>query len=283
MSSEAQGYVYKTSHHRGATFNVQLAIADTVNDAHGNRFWLTVPTLAAKARVNLSSARRALIALVADGSLVLVEPATKRAPAVYEMPIDWAHAKQVWPPVHGAPRGSTMPPLVPSTDGTTPPQRVHHATSEVAPCHPIPIETQENPKEREQVKHSATGRTRRRPEAELLTPDRLAFAMECGLSRKEATTEWATMGDHEFQSPRADWSATWRNWVRRWKPTTPPLPYRPSFAPRANLSPDRPRPEVPGPAETRERLRRQKEEAGPISGDRPPLSALLAGIGRPMV
>lgn len=69
MSLEAGGWVYRHSPYTGSTFAVHLAIADSVNDQHGFRLWMSVATLAAKARVERRTAGRCLAQLVADGYL----------------------------------------------------------------------------------------------------------------------------------------------------------------------------------------------------------------------
>jgi hypothetical protein len=56
--------------------------------------------------------------------------------------------------------------------------------------------------------------TRRCPEEFTLTPERLAFAAKEGLPEPEAKQAFAKMRDHEFRTPRVDWEAVWRNWVR---------------------------------------------------------------------
>jgi hypothetical protein len=73
MSAEATGWVWRHAPYRGATLLVALAVADVVNDVHGNEFWMAVPRLAEKSRVSLSSAKEALARLVADGILEVVE------------------------------------------------------------------------------------------------------------------------------------------------------------------------------------------------------------------
>jgi len=67
-------------------------------------------------------------------------------------------------------------------------------------------------------------RERRRPVDLPLSPEGLAFAMKCGLTESQALTEWAAMGDHEYATPKSDWEAAWRQWVRRaadWRPSAP--------------------------------------------------------------
>ena len=53
-------------------------------------------------------------------------------------------------------------------------------------------------------------------------PD-IQFALDHGLTKKEALTEVDRMRDWSISAPgqkgvRADWPATWRNWIRRWSP-----------------------------------------------------------------
>src|SRR5262245_40342416 len=69
MSAEAVGYVYRHSPYTGTKFAIHLAIADSVNDQHDHRLWMSVGTLAAKARTERRTVGRALSALVEDGFL----------------------------------------------------------------------------------------------------------------------------------------------------------------------------------------------------------------------
>lgn len=69
MSAEAVGWVYRHSPYSGSTLLVHLAIADSVNDQHSNEFWMTLPKLGVKARVNRGTAKRAVDQLVSDGFL----------------------------------------------------------------------------------------------------------------------------------------------------------------------------------------------------------------------
>lgn len=75
MSGDALGFVVRHSPYKGATFTVHLCIADSMSDLHGNRFWMSTSTLAAKARVSRRSASEAIAELVNDGFLsVLTSP-----------------------------------------------------------------------------------------------------------------------------------------------------------------------------------------------------------------
>ncbi len=69
---------------------MHLAIADVVNDAHGNEFWMSIGSLAGKARVSRSSAWAALQTMTEDGFLVMLESGeAKRKPSRYRfVPVD---------------------------------------------------------------------------------------------------------------------------------------------------------------------------------------------------
>ena len=84
MSGEAVGYVYRHSPYNGATFNIHLAIADVVNDAHGNKLWMATDTIAEKTRTNRRTVQRAIDRLCDDGFMELVEKATQHRPAIYK-------------------------------------------------------------------------------------------------------------------------------------------------------------------------------------------------------
>jgi hypothetical protein len=77
MSAEATGWVIRHSPYTGATFVVHLMVADSVNDQHGNQFWMGQSSLAKKARVSRVMANRALASLLADGFLTLIEDNTR--------------------------------------------------------------------------------------------------------------------------------------------------------------------------------------------------------------
>lgn len=73
MSAETSGWVWRNSPYDGATFLVHLALGDLANDAHEYEIWLLTKNLAEKARVSTPTARRALVRLVDDGYLSVVE------------------------------------------------------------------------------------------------------------------------------------------------------------------------------------------------------------------
>ena len=62
-------------------------------------------------------------------------------------------------------------------------------------------------------------RERFAPDAFDLTLDRRREAVGYGLTVVEVEGEFAKFCDHEFATPKSDWEAAWRNWVRRAKET----------------------------------------------------------------
>lgn len=73
MSSEAHAFAVRHSPYRGATFSCHCMVGDTVNDAYGNEFWMSVGALAVKARVSRGIAGTAISTLCRDGFLTLLE------------------------------------------------------------------------------------------------------------------------------------------------------------------------------------------------------------------
>ena len=73
MSAEHMAAVFASSPYTGAAYTVHLCLADTANDGHGNELWLSVKSLAAKARTNEKTVRRVLHQMSRDGALELLE------------------------------------------------------------------------------------------------------------------------------------------------------------------------------------------------------------------
>lgn len=61
MSAEATGWVWKNSPYTGAQLLVHLAIADVVNDVHENELWMSVGSIATKAKVARSTVSDTLL------------------------------------------------------------------------------------------------------------------------------------------------------------------------------------------------------------------------------
>lgn len=85
MSAEAVGWVYRHSPYAGQFFAVHLAIADVVNDQADHQFWMALPHLSRKARVNRGTAKRAVDHMVERSFLDLVEQSNggRSRPSVY--------------------------------------------------------------------------------------------------------------------------------------------------------------------------------------------------------
>lgn len=84
-------------------------------------------------------------------------------------------------------------------------------------------------------------RTRRRPVSLRLDAKMIEIAAALGLTASEIEREWAKQGDHEYGTPRSDWPAAWRNWVRG------ALERRGSSRPAAEARQNVPPPAAPDP------------------------------------
>jgi hypothetical protein len=69
MSCETMRHAIARSPYKGATYLVHVMLADTVNEAHGNEFWMATTTLAAKTRLTRKTVATALDRMVDDGWL----------------------------------------------------------------------------------------------------------------------------------------------------------------------------------------------------------------------
>lgn len=86
MSAEAVGWVWRWAPYRESptAMVVHLAIADVVNDTHGNQFWMSNATLAEKVGMTRESVNRILRRMVDDGHLRVVY-AEHGKTVIYEM------------------------------------------------------------------------------------------------------------------------------------------------------------------------------------------------------
>ena len=89
MSADAQGHVYRyaPTDCSASEMLVLLAIADTVNDQHGNKFWMSMETLANKTRLNRRTTGRVVAKLVEDKWLELLTQSSY-APSEYRFLFD---------------------------------------------------------------------------------------------------------------------------------------------------------------------------------------------------
>lgn len=82
MSNEALGWVFKHSPYEGTKRVIHLAIADVVNDAYDNKFWMSNENLAAKARCSRAYVNNTLSEMVKSGYLEVVQGNTGRSKTV---------------------------------------------------------------------------------------------------------------------------------------------------------------------------------------------------------
>lgn len=83
MSAEATGWCWKHSPFKGShgKFLCHLAVADVVNDAHGNEFWMAQASLAAKVGVTRSTVSEFFADAIEFGLCELVDDNSKRGKA----------------------------------------------------------------------------------------------------------------------------------------------------------------------------------------------------------
>jgi len=94
------------------------------------------------------------------------------------------------------------------------------ATNTEPSCaHPVPgPDPDPDPNERKPSLRSGKRKWTRVPAGEALTPARLEMGRtHGGLLPSAIRAEWGAFCDHEFQAPKIDVDATWRNWLRRAK------------------------------------------------------------------
>jgi hypothetical protein len=235
VSADATGWVYRHSPFKGATFAVHHAIADSVNDQHGNEFWMSVARLADKARMERRSAGRAVDELLDGGYIECVEA-------------DGANLRRLGRPVRYRFLFPEAPVVyetrsVGATGGRTPPGR--GVRQEAAPrCDTTPQEvgrdvaqTQEEPKsepkEREAAAPPAPSRSIPR---KTMWPDgwtpgdaEREAADAAGMDAAARRGQWELFKDDALAKGKAfvDWPAAWRTWCRRWVDYTPAAGRRP--------------------------------------------------------
>jgi hypothetical protein len=209
---------------------VLIAIAECADDER-REAWPSVELLMRKARLSEAAVHRALRALARLGELeVLPRPGRSNLYSIPDLTQGGANLTGV----------SLAIPLSPATPGG-----VSSDTPGVSLATPRTIKgTVTEPS-------LARRASRTRPDSETLTPERLEFAKSLGLTQKQAEDEWAKMGDHEFATPRRDWTKVWRNWCRTAKPR-----YQAVGAYAGNGRQQPGRAPVPGVEETQELLKR---------------------------
>lgn len=115
MSAEATGWVWKYSPYTGAQLLVHLAIADVVNDANDNEFWMSRSNLAAKAKVSRSTVNEALGDMLDRRLLTMLESgADQRRPSRFRFEMSTSATTGLARPTTdlGDDRGLGRPPTV---------------------------------------------------------------------------------------------------------------------------------------------------------------------------
>ena len=120
MSATATAAAWGQGDYRGARFVVLLAVADVVNDAHENEFFMRMARLAAKARVDRKTAREALATFAADGWLEVLDDAVGNRAGRYRWVGPPAGERGATPHSVGshAPQDAAAP--IPGTKGNSP-------------------------------------------------------------------------------------------------------------------------------------------------------------------
>ena len=224
MSSEAVGWVYRHSPFSGVDFAVHAAVADSANDQNDYRLWMSMDTLARKARVSRASATRAVTKLVDAGYLERIdEPGIAKregrtARYVFLFPDD---AEVIFETRRKG--GST---------GATPP--AHHDSPGGSPsatpvAHGEP-QTQENPNEPKRSR-----RKRRTPPPEDFAPNdthrELASSLRLDI---DAERREFIDGAHAHGRIYADHDRAFTQWLRRapaFGPAKPLLDLEPASGP----------------------------------------------------
>lgn len=192
MSLEALIWVFKNSPYpAGATFCVQLAIADWANDQHDNELFAPVKDIAEKAHVSQATCHRAISRLVEDRYLKVLDSGGGRGkPRRY----------------HVNTKGSQ--------DERVPAQKGSHLDAErVSSEESVLLLTQEN---------TSLVRASRRtsaPEDFKITSQMWQWLEDnkLGLSVPVVERETAQFLDHHRAkgSLMVNWEAAWRTWMRR--------------------------------------------------------------------
>jgi hypothetical protein len=84
VSIEAMNHVWKSTPYSPALSYILMAIADVVNDTHGNTFYMSIPNLAIKANCSERTIQRSLRQFEEDGWLTLTAQGNGRDSAHYQ-------------------------------------------------------------------------------------------------------------------------------------------------------------------------------------------------------
>lgn len=142
MSVQALGWVFSHSPLRGTALALHLAVADSVNDQHGNELWMSQANLARKARTTRPTVNRVLAEMVDLGLLELLEEGRGGTNRYRFLTPDR--------PVEYQPGGVSKSNTPPVSKGDTPVSKddrgvCREATGGVSKSNTIPIEPKGNP------------------------------------------------------------------------------------------------------------------------------------------
>ncbi len=200
MSAEATAYVWKHSTYEGRQLLIHLAVADTVNDTHGNEFYGGVRGLVAKTRAARSTVLATLAEMVEKGDLERLgvhESGTASYRFLFRL------------------GGATTGPPVQPLDGGGPEK-----------CIDTSYLTKEELKTR-----ARTAKGTSVPESFPIGGELARWTLTI-LRRESVSTERDAFLDYHRArgSVFKDWDAAWRTWVRR------AATYRPEVATGANAA-----------------------------------------------
>jgi hypothetical protein len=225
MSAKVTAWVWHESQAKGTDFLVLLAHADESND--NGRCSASVRNLARKARVDDRTVQRARERLVALGELAEVGHDTgPRGTAVYRVLMP--SVPRVVSPTGGeSPPGGESPGVAerqgwqPATGQTaTQPDMLGGGESPGVASRRTSSTTTSSKSPSEVVKSGAAKRGTRLPDDWLRSDSDKAWQAEQGIP-DELAREWTAAFKDHFRaatganSTKRDWSAAWRNWMRR--------------------------------------------------------------------
>jgi hypothetical protein len=198
--------VWADSLHSGTDLLMMLAIADFADD-DGNAY-PSVTTLALKCRTTPRNANRILAALRDSGELEVRINEGPKGTNRYRVVFD--RMTPASPLTRTSPRHAASPPL---TRTSSPPD-----AGVPKPLTPTSDEPSLNHQRttKEPSEGRAARRSRRCPRAFEVSADLEAWAREKHPG-VDLRAETAKFRDHEFDKPKADWPAAWRNWIARAK------------------------------------------------------------------
>jgi hypothetical protein len=213
VSNRATTYVYDFSPYKGAGFALHVAVADSVNDEHDDRFWMCPAKLAAKARVARETASRWLWQAVEDGFLEVVDDRRAGHNESSEFRFLAPDAERVYDPK--LPLGRVISDHTPRDLRSHPRDLSSHPpviSDHLSPStHP-----KKNPRTPLGAEAAPAKRRTRIPDDFELDLPMATAASKVGLHHSRHEFEFAQFRDHHAAkgSLMADWPAAWRTWAR---------------------------------------------------------------------